>query len=329
MPDSLLPRPWTLLPDLGLAQPGWEQLTLRGRDRAAFLHNFCTNDIKGLAPGRGCEAFLTNIKGRILGHIAVFAGNDELAIVAAPGSIDGLRAHLDRYLITEDVEFSLPPQPAPMRYVFGNGAAAALGTAAGMDLSGLENCASAACEIAGRGLSLRRFDVLAAPGFEVRLANACSDPDADLAAVVATLPGVVEASDADFDAWRIDAGTPRYGVDIDDGCLAQEAARTARAISFTKGCYLGQEPIARVDALGHVNRLLRLIVFEGSATPAAGDVLQDVGSGAELGRLTSVGRTTGSAAVGLALVRTSAGPGAELRAVSADGPVSGRIVAIE
>src|SRR5439155_9007426 len=78
-------------------------IELTGRDRAAFLHNFCTNDIRGLKPGGGCEAFITSVQGRILGHVLVFCGAETLVLETVPGQSDRLLTHLDRYLIREDV----------------------------------------------------------------------------------------------------------------------------------------------------------------------------------------------------------------------------------
>ena len=89
-----------------------------------------------------------------------------------------------------------------------------------------------------------------------------------------------------FHALRIQAGFPLYGIDITEDNLAQEVARTKQAINFQKGCYLGQEPIARIDALGHVNRELRTIKLEAALAPAPGSVVKDP-QGKAIGHVTS------------------------------------------
>ena len=82
------------------------QIEITGRDRVKFLHSFCTNDIKKLQPGQGCEAFVTNVNGKVLGHIFVFAERDSLWFESVASSAATLLPHLDRYLITEDVRFA-------------------------------------------------------------------------------------------------------------------------------------------------------------------------------------------------------------------------------
>ena len=82
------------------------QIEITGRDRVKFLHSFCTNDIKKLQPVQGCEAFVTNVNGKVLGHIFVFAERDSLWLESVAGSAAALLPHFDRYVITEDVRFA-------------------------------------------------------------------------------------------------------------------------------------------------------------------------------------------------------------------------------
>ena len=139
-------------------------------------------------------------------------------------------------------------------------------------------------------------------------------------------PQPVLIDDQSFAAFRIDVGFPVYGIDLTDDHLAQEAARTAKAISFTKGCYLGQEPIARIDALGHVNRELRIVAFDNADSLATPCKVLDASTKAELGTLTSVGRVPGSATVGLGMLRTSAKPGSSVIASTDKGEFPGQVV---
>src|SRR4051812_12477823 len=83
---------------------GWSSISITGADRQAFLHNFCTNDVKRLAPGASCEAFFTNVKGKIVGHGLVNCRENEVVFVGAPGQGQRLVDHLDRYVIREDVQ---------------------------------------------------------------------------------------------------------------------------------------------------------------------------------------------------------------------------------
>jgi folate-binding protein YgfZ len=116
-------------------------------------------------------------------------------------------------------------------------------------------------------------------------------------------------------ALRIEAGLPIYGVDLTDDNLAQEAGRTGTAISFTKGCYLGQEPIARLDAMGHVNRELRSLRLSTSDVPLQGAaVFSDAAGAAPVGTATASAFSFGTnCAVALALLRSSvSAPGTQI-----------------
>ena len=127
-------------------------------------------------------------------------------------------------------------------------------------------------------------------------------------------PGLVEAGPEVFDVLRIEAGTPVFGKDITDKSLPQEINRDSRAISFVKGCYLGQETVARLDALGHVNQLLKGLIFEpGSPCPEPGAPLED--DGKRVGVVTSsVFSPVRNACVALAMLRTShVNPGTKLQ----------------
>jgi folate-binding protein YgfZ len=130
--------------------------------------------------------------------------------------------------------------------------------------------------------------------------------------------GVRPGSMDEFHALRIEAGFPWHGVDISEDHIAQEAGRTDRTISFNKGCYLGQEPIARLDAMGHTNRELRGILIAGDTVPQPGAAV--VRDGVEVGKITSAAWSPRrQAVVALAMLRVAAGaPGTTLQ-VPADG----------
>jgi folate-binding protein YgfZ len=148
----------------------------------------------------------------------------------------------------------------------------------------------------------------------------------DAAAVMAALKsaggdeGLVELDPSDFDALRIEAGTPVFGKDITEKNLPQEFARDDRAISFVKGCYLGQETVARIDALGHVNQVLKGLSFEpGSEYPAPGTALE--ADGKRAGTITSAAPAPWRGhAVGLGMIRMNhATAGTILRVAGTDG----------
>ncbi len=136
------------------------------------------------------------------------------------------------------------------------------------------------------------------------------------------------AGTAAFDALRTEAGFPLYGIDITDANLAQEVNRTAQAISFTKGCYLGQEPIARIDAMGHVNQQLRGIRLSAGPVPAAGtEVLTTDGDPRKIGQITSAAMSYGTnlpVALGY-LKRNYDSPGLEVGVASSAATIRGEV----
>ncbi len=255
------------------------QIELIGVDRAKFLHGFCTNDIKSLHLRQGCEAFLPNIKGRVLAHVFVFAGVQSLWLDTVPGQETAIISHLDRYLIREDVQLIGRSEERGELFVTGTHAAQLLALDEGLAQHG-----SVAREACGNAFEIRRADLLGQPGFLLSISRTALDfTRSSLLAV-----GCVAGSPEQFETRRIEAGFPAYGRDITEDNLAQEVARTKQCISFTKGCYLGQEPIARLDAMGHTNRELRRIQFESGAKPAVGAVILAAETDDEAGVITSV-----------------------------------------
>ena len=259
------------------------QIEVTGRDRATLLHGFCTNDIKRLKAGDGCEAFLTNIKGRVLGHLFIFAGPDSLWLDTVPGQEAAIIAHLDRYVIREDVQLIGRTAERGELFITGQFAAQLL-----MLDDGLAPYGSVRRETPGSTIEIRRVDLLNEPGFLMSVPR--QSIELTRASLIAV--GCVAGTNEEFETRRIESGFPFYGQDITDDQIAQEVARTKQCVSFTKGCYLGQEPIARLDAMGHTNRELRRIRFEAGSAPHVGATLLAVDSDEEAGLMTSVAPLT-------------------------------------
>lgn len=293
------------------------QVELTGRDRAKFLHNFCTQEIKNLAAGQACEAFITNVKGRILGHIWVFATETSLWIDTVPDQAGVLLPHLDKYLITEEVEFHDRTETWTETFVSGPNAVAKL-SEVGINATSLSAMQHTADEWRERPLQLRRVDWFGGPGF---LLNVPSDHAAALRTALDDA-GVSCETPEEFEALRIRLGLPHYGIDLTDDNLAQEAARTRSAINFKKGCYLGQEPIARIDALGHVNRELRSLEIDSADVPPAGTPVFSDAEGKAAGTITSASHSeTDGKTYALALLQSRfASPRTILRIGQPAGP---------
>lgn len=279
------------------------RLDMTGPDAAAFLHRFCTSQVLGLPPGSGCEAFLCNVKGRILGHVIAFTGENAVRIDTASGQADSLISHLEKYHLLEDFRLSDVTADTFSLIVCGPLASARLADAGlGVDLKG------AISWTASGDLTVRRLDVLGMPTFQID--GPASSADAQWQRLTAA--GIQPAGRDVWTALRIEAGFPEYGRDISSDNLAQEASRTSEAISFTKGCYLGQEPIARLHAMGHVNRQLAIVEIEPTGSfacdreiPAAATLLHPDHSDKTAGTLTSIAWSPErNRAVGLGLIRS-------------------------
>lgn len=219
---------------------GWSSISITGADRQSFLHSFCTNDVKRLVPGACCEAFFTNVKGKIIGHGVISCRDSELVIFGPPNQAAQLIEHLDRYIIREDVQLQdntvtrtyflmVSEVPGPSGSIHWD--------IVGRGIGRILEVISSEAESLGRVLGEQRFTLVHRKAFA---------------------------------AARIEAGFPLFGVDFNEENLPQEVGRDVQAISFTKGCYLGQETVARIDALGHVNQRLVGVRFVGSDMPAGG-----------------------------------------------------------
>lgn len=256
------------------------QIRLTGEDRTAFLHNLCTNDIRKLSAGSGCEAFLLNAQGRILGHVQVFAEDDTLVVESSPGHTQALMSQLDRYLIREKVELSDASEAWGQLLLIGPRADECLAdlNATAPASAPLSNCDAS---IAGHTVRLRRTSLAG----ETSLLIAVQRDDLFDVWNALRKAGAVAMGASTVEICRVEAGSPVYGLDISDRSLPQEVARDERAISFAKGCYIGQETVARIDARGHVNKFLVGVQFEGHELPAAETSLSD--SSGEIGTVTS------------------------------------------
>jgi len=186
-------------------------IELSGSDRVRFLHSFCTNDVKRLRAGQGCEAFVANVKGRVIGHVWVDAVESSLWLDADPGSAERLVSHLERYVINEDVTIADRTIDWGELLVTGPEAAGRL-AGLGIDVAALGNLDHIDGGLSGTTARVRRFDVGPHRGYALiirrdRLAD-CWDRLCDA--------GVRPAGSEAWTALRIEAALPVFGVDISD-----------------------------------------------------------------------------------------------------------------
>jgi len=270
-------------------------MRIAGADRVKFVHNYCTADIKKLPVDEYREAFFLNHKGKTVCHGFVIAREVDLLLVSTTKFPDALLSGLDRYLISSDVQLSDVTPLWTTSFVFGSGSEEAL---AACDLQVPQGN-----RVFNPGFRLVLQAELAGPGF---LLLDPAEGDSQLAETLIE-QGAVNVSEADLHQQRVLQQTPWCDVEITEQCLPQELRRDAKAISFTKG----QETVARLDALGHVNRyLVGFDVLEGSV--AVGDTLKNEGK--KVGLVTSLAEDPDGNTIGLGFLRVEfTSPGNEVQ----------------
>lgn len=279
------------------------RLHVTGPDRAKLLHNLTTNDLRRLPAGQGCEAFVTSLQGKTLGFVVALVGDDRIVIRSDAGALAGLLPHFQKYGALEDVAVQDQSDQSFEYHLLGPQAGPLL-TSLGAQLPPTDDFAHHATTLAGHPILLVRETPTVDPGLTV--IGETQDEPAIAQAITQAGPGfgLVRMAPDQFDALRIEAGTPVYGRDVTEANLPQELDRDRRAISFTKGCYLGQETVARLDALGHVNKILRGLIFESATPPPPGSALARDGKPA--GTVTSAAASVrGGTAIGLAMIRVA------------------------
>lgn len=276
----------------------WTRIALTGLDRKSYLHSFCTNDIKKLEEHQVCEAFVPDIKGRILGHVYVVNEPDQLLLLAAPGTQHQLVPHLSKYLLGVEVEVKDVSANTGLMCLVEAEHLVGRQLMPASEFNRSARCSELGAEIIGLRVDLTNLTTYLLYGPHLAIQAALQ---------VLQNEGCSLGGLAEFDRFRIEAGFPQSGVDVTEANIVQEAARTERTISFTKGCYLGQEPIARLDAMGHTNRELRGFHISGSEIPVGSKILVDE---KEVGTLSSVANRGDGTSVALGMIRTKhAAPG--------------------
>ena len=245
------------------------RILVRGRDRARLLHAITTNEVKKLAPGSGCYAFLLTPQGRIQADLNLFCFADHLLIDTEPETREKVHLHIKRYIIADQVE--LEDVTATTSCI------GIEGPAAGDLLAKLGAPAPSGdyAHLPWGDRTVASITATGQPGARVFGASA-TELIASLAAA-----GVPQASGDDVRQVRIENGKPRYGEDIRETTLPQETQQM-HAVNFNKGCYIGQEIVERIRAMGHVNKKLMRVELDGDSLPEPGSKVTVEGNEAEV-----------------------------------------------
>jgi len=253
-----------------------------GADAVVFLDSLLSQNVAGIAEGAVARSLLLAPNGKLRAALWVLRDADRIGLMCDAGRVDAVIGDLSRFRIRVDADIVADHRPV-------------------WDVLGPETdlvVPSPPRAWTDDGATLIA-DVPFAHSPLPRRVVAGSQPSADLVDVAAVT------------AVRIEVGEPVVGVDLDDRTIPQETGDVAAAVDFTKGCYLGQELVARIDSRGHVNRRLAGLIFTSPDSPPVGSAILHEGN--EIGLLTSVAYSAGLAApVGLALVRNAVDDNAQI-----------------
>ena len=292
--DSLAADYRTLVEACGLVdRAGRGRLALTGPDAKTFLHGQVTQDIESLTEGRGAYAAFLTHKGKMLGDLRVLDLGDELLLDTERVALQELFNMIRRYKLGRDVELHKRTLQLSLLSLIGPKART---VANAHDLGEAEHDNTPAT-IAGHPVTLVATDV----GVDVF----CDANDTDAVREALAASGAEPVPEEAAEALRIEHGRPRYGTDVDENVIPQEAGLNERAVSFTKGCYVGQETVARLHYRGKPNRHLRGLRLSGPAH--TGETLHK--GDKQVGRLGSIAVSPANGPIALALVRREAIPG--------------------
>ncbi|HEU4427803.1 MAG TPA: glycine cleavage T C-terminal barrel domain-containing protein [Myxococcota bacterium] len=282
-------------------------ITVRGEDRLRWLDGMLTCNVKRLAPGDGAHGLLLTPQGRIAGELHVLQREGELWLETEASAIAGTLARLAKYVIADDVVLADATPDWARLALEGEGALAtfaACGSAAPASAHGV-----AASSIAGAAVVAARYGFTCAEALQLFVGR--ESEDAVFAALVSV--GAESASAEELELRRIEAGTPWLGKELDESVLPAEARLDGVAVALDKGCYTGQEVVARMRSRGRLSHLLVGLRFAGGALPAPHSPLAS--ERGEAGSVTSAMRSPRFGAIGLGFVQAPlAEPGTKLRA---------------
>jgi folate-binding protein YgfZ len=278
-------------------------LVVTGKDRISWLNGLLTCDLAKRAPGGAVYGLVVERKGHVLSDVVVVVdeadeGHERVLLVVPIFAVESLRAHLEHYLVMEDAEVA-PATGYEVWSVHGPRAEKAL---------------EAARAAGGIGGTLDRT------GLGDAMILAAPDLTREVGAAIAGAATV--GDEAGWEALRLERGVPRFGVDFDDKTYPQEAQLEKVAVSFDKGCYLGQEVVCMLELRGHVKRKLVPVVLDDGAPPPRGAPVTDE-TGAPVGEVTSAGTspTLGKPVVMAMVKRAFAEAGKRLVVAGASGEV--------
>lgn len=290
-------------------------IELTGADRLRWLNGQITNDVKDIQAGEGKLAAVLTVKGHILADLAVYALPDSVWIDVTRDRAQAVRDASDRYIVADDVVAENASNRYARLMVVGPQAQDLMVEAVGPGLAGLAAWHHAEVRLGPVRVRVISSRWLAMPGYDVIMPVDLAGEVWQALVNLGMSHGLCPVGFSALNQLRVEAGWPWYGVDFNDGNLLMESL-TPNHVSFTKGCYIGQEVVIRVEHQGHVNKKLSGLLVSGEAVPSAG---AEILSGErKVGAVTSAIRSPAlNRVIALGYVRREFWePGTKLRIVS-------------
>ena len=296
----------------GLVDRPWmTRIEMLGEDRRRFLQGLLTCDVQGLEPGDGAYGFVTNVKGRVMADVVVLALEDRLWLVLPAAAGEEISEHLRKYVIVDRVEISVSDD-VPLTLI-GPRSEESLAWAGELPERVFGH---RSVSMAGADLRLVREPPLEtaraqAPRWTLWLPVDHAEAIVEQLLQDGSARGLAPVGARALDRLRVEAGQPLFGVDFGRDNFPQETGLEEQAVSYSKGCYLGQEVVARIHYRGGVNRHLRGLTF---ADRAPDDLLGRpvLAGGREAGRVTSAATVEDGSRIGLSILHRRAAPGEEV-----------------
>ncbi|HEX5483954.1 MAG TPA: aminomethyltransferase family protein [Terriglobia bacterium] len=258
------------------------KFTAKGSDRVRFLHSMVSNDVKGLTPGSGNYATLLDVRGHILADLYMYCEVDQFVIDTDVDLIEKVLQTLSRYNIGGRVPLDRADLSALS--IQGPKARAILQSALAVNLPGPEEFSHTSAELAGQAVKLVKAGSTGEEGYEIWVAGAELETIRNLLLERGMNEGLIPCGCQALELLRIEAGVAEYGAELAEDTLPLEAG-LMNALSFNKGCYIGQEIVERARSRGRVNWDLSGLIVEASEAPQAGEKV--LNEGKEIGEITS------------------------------------------
>ncbi|HWO40978.1 MAG TPA: aminomethyltransferase family protein, partial [Candidatus Eisenbacteria bacterium] len=259
-------------------------IAFEGADRTAFLQGMLSNDVRFLSPGQGLDAAFLNQQGKILADCRVLCEENRFVIDLWESLKPKILEHLNRYLVADEVEIRDLSDAYGVISVQGPASSRLLQAFAGAASIPRNPLDHLVANVAGTPARVVRYSHTGEEGFDFFVPAPALAPFARELARAGEAHRIRWVGSAAQEVLRVEAGIPRYGADMSEDNILLETGMN-RAVSFTKGCYLGQEIIERVRSRGHVNRKLTGLLLDG-AKPAA-RAAPVIASGRRVGTVTS------------------------------------------